>query len=82
MLYNIKATRTVILLFMYLENVKGEFISPCPRLFAYEVNNAEEDTWYGQITLIYNDDLSGIWLKLMFDRPVIEVGVSCYYHIN
>lgn len=49
--------------------------SPCPRLFVYEPPGQENDRWYGIVTLISDSDLTGVWLRLIFDRPSLQLGV-------
>ncbi|XP_031329891.1 serine protease gd-like isoform X1 [Photinus pyralis] len=46
--------------------------SPCPRLFVYE--HMQVGRWYGIITLLSSEDLTGIRLRLQFDRPSLELG--------
>ncbi|KAI4455114.1 serine protease gd n-terminus [Holotrichia oblita] len=48
--------------------------SPCPRLFVYEPPGTETDRWYGIITLISDSDLNGVWLRVIFDRPSLQLG--------
>lgn len=54
----------------------ANFVSPCPRLFRYEKDTMELGRWYGQIILIFNSDLHGVYPRLKFDRPVVQIGVS------
>lgn len=49
--------------------------SPCPEIFSYEPRGQEEDRWYGVISLQTHEDLDGVWLKIMLDRPVELLGV-------
>ncbi|KAJ8956093.1 hypothetical protein NQ318_016546 [Aromia moschata] len=52
-----------------------QLVSPCPRLFKYEPqNNNENDRWYGELTLISDADLSGVWLRIIFDKQSIQLG--------
>ncbi|KAF2882842.1 hypothetical protein ILUMI_23354 [Ignelater luminosus] len=41
----------------------------CPSSFVYEGKKNESDKWYGSVTLVSENDLVGIWLSLIFDRP-------------
>ncbi|KAF2882844.1 hypothetical protein ILUMI_23356 [Ignelater luminosus] len=34
----------------------------------------ETDKWFGIVTLLSETDLSGIWLRLVFDRPSLQLG--------
>ncbi|KAF5284203.1 hypothetical protein FQR65_LT00203 [Abscondita terminalis] len=49
-------------------------ISPCPRLFVYEGKSPEPNRWYGIITLLSDNDLNGVWLRVMFDQPTLQLG--------
>lgn len=74
---NMLQTRNIFIFLLLLNNsVNVQFVSPCPRLFRYEENTLEEGRWYGQIILLFNSDLDGVWVRLRFDRPVIQIGVS------
>lgn len=48
----------------------------CPRLLNIEASSPEPDRWYGTLTLISDADLSGVWLRMIFDRPSLQLGVS------
>ncbi|KAG5880886.1 hypothetical protein JTB14_001462 [Gonioctena quinquepunctata] len=51
------------------------FISPCPKYFTYEPRNpSEPDRWYGRIILLSEDKLTGVWLRIIFDKPTIQLG--------
>jgi len=49
-------------------------VSPCPRFFVYEGKSPEPDRWYGIVTLLSDVDLSSVWLRLIFDRPSLQLG--------
>lgn len=68
------------LIVTFLTTVSSQdFISPCPRIFKYELRNSNEpEKWYGQATLVSESDLSGIWLRLFFDKPALQLGVSYF----
>lgn len=53
-----------------------QWISPCPGIFQYDEEGAQGDTWSGDITLKTDQELSGIWMRVVLDRPPIEVLVS------
>lgn len=54
-----------------------QMISPCPRLFTYEPQNPNEpDRWYGQLILQSDSELQGVWLRVVFDKPSIQLGVK------
>lgn len=66
----------IILLAFTLDVVSSQLVSPCPRLFHYEPQNNENDRWYGEMTLISDSDLTGLWLRVIFDRQSVQLGVS------
>ncbi|RZC34687.1 limulus clotting factor C-like [Asbolus verrucosus] len=64
-----------ILFFLsFMVQVYSQLISPCPRLFKYEPRGSENDRWYGTVTLVSDSELSGVWLRLIFDKPSIQLG--------
>lgn len=68
-----------ILILLCLSNISLSQIyeSPCPDLFTYEPQSEDPNTkWYGVITLLSDADLSGIYLRLIFDRKSKQLGVS------
>jgi hypothetical protein len=67
--------------FLFLARAYAQMVSPCPRFFKYEPRGTENDRWYGTVTLLTDSDLSGVWLRLIFDRPSIQLGVriSCRF---
>lgn len=52
------------------------FTSPCPRLFNYENNSLEKDKYFGNVRVETREELSGVWLKISFDNPCVQLGVS------
>ncbi|GLV36952.1 uncharacterized protein CBL_02213 [Carabus blaptoides fortunei] len=56
--------------------LSAQLVSPCPRLFEYEPPGTETDRWYGTIQIKSNRELSGVWLRIVLDRPSIQLGVS------
>jgi hypothetical protein len=60
--------------FLLLARAYAQMVSPCPRFFKYEPRGTENDRWYGTVTLLTDSDLSGVWLRLIFDRPSIQLG--------
>ncbi|KAJ3653082.1 hypothetical protein Zmor_018999 [Zophobas morio] len=63
-----------LLYFLLLAPASAQLISPCPRLFKYEPQGAENDRWYGVVTLLSDSELSGVWLRLIFDKQSIQLG--------
>lgn len=50
--------------------------SPCPDVLKFEENLEEPGKWYGLVTLKSPETLKGVWLRIIFDKPVVTVGVS------
>lgn len=63
-------------IFFVKSGIEAQVVSPCPNLFIYEGKSPEPDQWYGIVTLKSDTDLSGVWLRLIFDRPSLQLGVS------
>ncbi|RZC39732.1 hypothetical protein BDFB_013205 [Asbolus verrucosus] len=57
-----------------VRSVFGQNPSPCPAIFSYEPRGQEQDRWYGVISLQTKDDLDGVWLKIILDRPAELLG--------
>lgn len=55
-------------------SLADQLVSPCPRLFQYEPPGAEPDRWYGTIQVQSTRELSGVWLRVVLDRPSIQLG--------
>lgn len=66
----------IICLVISLSEAQEDLTSPCPRLFVYEPRTSGSDRWYGIVTLVSEDTTTGVWLKLTFDRPTLQLGVS------
>lgn len=63
---------------LFLVQTQAQLISPCPKFFQYEPPGSENDRWYGTVTLQSDSELSGVWLRLIFDRPSIQLGVRIH----
>lgn len=77
----------LLLLFLsvVVSNSKGSVleVSPCPRIFTYEGETNHPDRWYGILTLLSDTELNGVWIRVIFDKPIIQLGVSaCNLSIN
>ncbi|CAG9861490.1 unnamed protein product [Phyllotreta striolata] len=49
--------------------------SPCPGLLAYEPRKpSEPDRIFGVLTLLSEQELDGVWLRLIFDKRCIQLG--------
>ncbi|XP_044258981.1 chymotrypsin-like elastase family member 2A [Tribolium madens] len=46
--------------------------SPCPDLFHYDSTD-EPNQWSGTVTLLSDDDLQGVWTRLIFDEKLTEL---------
>lgn len=53
-----------------------ELVSPCPGVFHYETDTITDDGWYGYAHLTTKDDLEGVFVHVVLDRPAITLGVS------
>lgn len=50
--------------------------SPCPDVFVYESSSSQEDDrWYGVVSLRTPEDLDGVWVHIILDRPAELLGV-------
>lgn len=70
--------KCVLIILVYLRYLFAQVTSPCPRIFTYENNNTDYDRWYGQLVLTTDNELSGIWLRIRFDKPPIQLGVRAF----
>ncbi|XP_008201359.2 proclotting enzyme [Tribolium castaneum] len=46
--------------------------SPCPDLFHYDSTD-EPNQWSGTVTLLSDDELQGVWARLIFDEKLTEL---------
>lgn len=68
-------------IFLALDFSRGQqLISPCPKIFQYEQRPNEPDRWYGTATVMSQQELSGVWFRVLLDSPSIQLGVS--YHLG
>lgn len=54
----------------------GGPVSPCPYVFLYDPPNGATDQWSGVLTLSSDQELTGIYSRISFDKPPLEVTVS------
>lgn len=54
----------------------GQFVSPCPEVFQYIPAEATANSWTGEITIKPDVDLSGVWMRIIFDNAPTELVVS------
>lgn len=70
--------KTFPILLFFLINANSintqDLQSPCPRLFVYENRLSEPGKWYGTVTLLSGSTLSGVYLRLIFDKYFIQLG--------
>lgn len=72
---NLKILSTVgYIVFLSYASGSLNFSSPCPRLFNYESKNVETDRYFGNVRVETKEELHGVWLKLLFDKPSIQLG--------
>lgn len=62
----------LIISFLFINTYESD-VSPCPRLFVYE-RSPEPNRWYGIITLLSDTDLNGVWVRVAFDQPTLQLG--------
>lgn len=75
-----RLTYWVCCIFLAVDFSRGQqLISPCPKIFQYEQKPNESDRWYGTATVMSQQELSGIWFRVLLDSPSIQLGVS--YHL-
>lgn len=63
----------LVMFWCNLSEAQQLWVSPCPRLFSYEPQK-ENDRWFGVVTLTSDTDLKGVWLRVAFDRPSMQLG--------
>lgn len=56
------------------QSVADQLISPCPETFTYEIIPTETDRWYGNLIIKSDQNLSGVWLRIILDRPSMQLG--------
>ncbi|CAG9831447.1 unnamed protein product [Diabrotica balteata] len=64
------------LVFLFLSSaVCQDLVSPCPEWFTYEARKPNEpDRIYGVLNLLSDSDYNGIWLRVIFDKPALQLG--------
>lgn len=65
-----------IFLISFLRSAHLQTYNPCPDKFTFNRERNQPGRWFGTVSLVYDTELSGVWLRLKFDRPVIQLGVS------
>lgn len=65
----------MLTIFLY-ECWSQTLVSPCPNLFEYDPQGVVGDRWSGTIKVTLDDELSGIWIRVIFDRPLLELGTD------
>ncbi|XP_050502493.1 serine protease gd-like isoform X1 [Diabrotica virgifera virgifera] len=64
-----------LVLLLFGSVVSQDLVSPCPNWFKYEARKPDEpDRIYGVLTLMSESDLGGIWMRVNFDRPSLQLG--------
>lgn len=49
--------------------------STCPNILTHESRNLEDDRWYAVLTLESDEDLTGVYINVLLDRPAQLLGV-------
>ncbi|XP_044763875.1 clotting factor C-like [Coccinella septempunctata] len=63
-----------VIFFLCLKNAQQQTINPCPDKFTFNLERNQPGRWFGTVRLVYETELIGVWLRLKFDRPVIQLG--------
>lgn len=58
-----------------LHIVTSQQTSPCPEVLTYEPRDFEDDRWYGVLSFKPEEDLTGIYINIVLDRPAQLLGV-------
>ncbi|KAJ8977604.1 hypothetical protein NQ317_011776 [Molorchus minor] len=54
--------------------------SPCPYLFHYDTTD-QPGQWIGNLVIQSDDDLHGVWIRLIFDNPIGGVDIDGDYEV-
>ncbi|KAL3271704.1 hypothetical protein HHI36_022176 [Cryptolaemus montrouzieri] len=74
---SLKMSRNILFftfLSIFLTAVNLQTRNPCPELFRYNPERSQPGRWFGTVNLTYDEELNGVWLRLRFNRPVIQLG--------
>lgn len=66
----------VLTIVTFFSEVFTQNPSPCPDVFVYDTSSSQEDRWYGTISLRTAEDLVGVWVHVILDRPAELLGVK------
>lgn len=62
---------------IYISIIEAQqLISPCPNLFTYDPEGVINNQWSGTIRVTTETELSGIWMRIIFDKPFSELQVN------
>lgn len=56
----------------------GHIRSPCPKLYTIE-SVPKNNTYFADLTLLTDEEITGVWVRLKFDKPPMQLGVSFHY---
>lgn len=65
---------TTVTLLSAVNSQQQDFISPCPDIFTYNLERSSPGMWYGTVVMSHETELNGVWLRLRFDRPPLQIG--------
>ncbi|KAK9892395.1 hypothetical protein WA026_019846 [Henosepilachna vigintioctopunctata] len=64
----------LVILLSILKALNFQRVNHCPHMFRYNPDRSQPGRWFGTVILTYESELNGVWLRLRFDRPVIQLG--------
>ncbi|XP_018571196.1 limulus clotting factor C-like isoform X2 [Anoplophora glabripennis] len=62
------------MLFALTQLAASQNPAPCPDIFSYEPREDGSDRWYGKIQYSATNNLTGIWLQILLDKPADILG--------
>lgn len=75
MIVGLQLNLLLLLICLTIKDVNAQN-NPCPDVLKIENEKVQPDRWDGVITLVKNVDLNGVWLRVIFDREILQLGVS------
>lgn len=77
-----KSLFIVLVLSTFCAFISAQHPSPCPEVFQYDTTRQENGKWFGELTLNSEFPLSGVWIRIVLDRKIELLGVSCLNNIQ
>lgn len=69
----------VLTIVTFFSEVAAQNPSPCPDVFTYDTSTSQEGRWYGIISLQTSEDLVGVLVHVILDRPAELLGVRIHF---